>query len=111
MDDEEREACIAHQHVCHSSDNKHHDKVIDGMTVDIGTMCDWSESMHEKERDVAVDGTDWVHEICTRHDSAVKDRARAIDNVVIPTKKMVMNAMSRKCLTNKRVSCTTPLTA
>ncbi len=29
MNDEEREAYIAHQHVSHFSDNKHHNKVID----------------------------------------------------------------------------------
>ena len=37
MDEEEQEACIVHQHGSHFSDNKHHNKVIDGMTVDIGT--------------------------------------------------------------------------
>ena len=38
MDEEEQEAYIAHQHVSHFSDNKHHNKVIDGMTVDIGAQ-------------------------------------------------------------------------
>ncbi len=40
MDKEEQEACIAHQHVTHFLDNKYHNKVIDGMTVDIGTNFD-----------------------------------------------------------------------
>ena len=41
MDKEKQEAYIAHQHVTHFSDNKHYNKVIDGMTVDIGTQFDW----------------------------------------------------------------------
>jgi 6-pyruvoyl-tetrahydropterin synthase len=40
MDEEERARYIAHQHVTHFLDNKHHNKVIDGMTVDIGTDFD-----------------------------------------------------------------------
>ena len=28
----------------HFSDNRHHNKVIDGMTVDVGTQFDWSET-------------------------------------------------------------------
>ena len=40
MDEEEQEACIAHQHVTHFLDNEHHNKVIDSMTVDIGTNFD-----------------------------------------------------------------------
>ena len=47
IDDEEQEAYISHQHVSHFSDNKHHNKVIDGMTVDIGTNFDWSESLYK----------------------------------------------------------------
>ena len=63
MDDEEREAYIAHQNVSHFSDTKHHDKVIDGMTVDIGTNFDWSESLYKEQRDVTIDGTSWVDAI------------------------------------------------
>ena len=40
MNDEERESYIAHQNVSHFSDGKHHNKVIDGMTVEIGTNFD-----------------------------------------------------------------------
>ena len=43
MDDEEREAYIAHQNVSHFSDGKHHNKDIDGMTDNIGTNFDWSQ--------------------------------------------------------------------
>ena len=37
MDEEDREQCIAHQHLSHFSDNKLHNREIDGMDVDIGT--------------------------------------------------------------------------
>ena len=56
MNDEEREACIAHQQTSHFSDNKHHNKVIDGMTVDIVTNFDWSESLYKEKREVTIDG-------------------------------------------------------
>ena len=52
MDEEEQEACIAHQHVTPFSDNKHHNKVIDGMTVDIGTKFDWSKTLYKKMPDI-----------------------------------------------------------
>lgn len=84
MDEEEQEACIAHQHVTHFSDNKHHSKVIDGMTVDIGTQFDWSETLYKERRQVSVDGTLWVNEIRSEHDSAVKDQAGAVDKLVLP---------------------------
>ncbi len=49
MDEEERECYIAHQHVSHFLDNKYHNRVIDGMTVDIGTDYDWTDSMYEEQ--------------------------------------------------------------
>ena len=87
MNDEEREAYIAHQNVSHFSDGKHHNKVIDGMTVNIGTNFDWSRSLFKEERDVTIDGTSWVDAIREQHANAIKDQAQAIDNLVIPTQK------------------------
>ena len=87
MNDEEREAYIAHQNVSHFSDGKHHNKVIDGMTVNIGTNFDWTESLFREERDVTIDGTAWVDAIREQHANAIKDQAQAIDNLVIPTQK------------------------
>ena len=75
MDEEEQEACIAHQHVAHFSNNRHHNKVIDGMTVDVGTQFDWSETLYKEKRLVSMDGTLWVDKIRSEHDSAVKDQA------------------------------------
>ena len=69
MDETEQEACIAHQHVTHFSDNKHH--VIDGMTVDIGTQFDWSKTLYKEKRRVSVNGTLRVDKICSEHDNAV----------------------------------------
>ena len=85
MDEEEQEACIAHQHGSHFSDNKHHNKVIDGMTVDIGTKFDWSKTLYKDKHLVSVDGTLWVKKIRSVHDSTVKEQADAVDNLVIPT--------------------------
>ena len=87
MDEEEQEACIAHQHVTHFLDNKHHNKVIDGMTVDIGTNFDWSESLNKEKRQVSVEGTLWIDKIHSEHESAVKEQAEAVDNLVIPTQR------------------------
>ena len=87
MNDKEREAYIAHQNVSHFSDGKHHNKVIDGMTVNIGTNFDWSQSLFREERDVTIDGTSWVDAIREQHANAIKDQAQAIDNLVIPTQK------------------------
>ena len=84
MDEEEQEACIAHQHVTHFSDNRHHNKVIDGMTVDVGAQFDWSETLYKEKRLVSMDGTLWVDKIRSEHDSAVKDQAEAVDKLVIP---------------------------
>ena len=87
VDDKEREACTAHQSVAQFSDGKHHDKVVHGMTVDIGTNFDWSEMLHKEERDAPIDGTSWVDTIRTQHDSGTKDQAQAVDNLVIPTQR------------------------
>ncbi len=49
MDKEEQDVCIAHQYVTHFSDNNHHDKVMDGKTVDIGTNFRLAESFHKEK--------------------------------------------------------------
>jgi hypothetical protein len=54
MDEEEREAYIAHQNMTHFSGNKHHNKVMYGMTVDIGTNFDWSESLYKEKQEVTM---------------------------------------------------------
>ena len=63
MDEEERACYIAHQHVTHISDDKHHNKVIDGMTVDIDTDFDWTDSVYKEERKIRIDSRDWVDKI------------------------------------------------
>ena len=75
MNDEEREAYIAHQNVSHFSDGKHHNKVIDGMTVNIGTNFDWSQSLFKEERDITIDGTSWVDTIREHAANAIRDQA------------------------------------
>ena len=80
-----KEAYIAHQNVSHFSEGKHHNKVIDGMTVDIGTNFDWSESLYKEQRNVTIDGTSWVDTIQQQHNKAIKDQANAVENLIIPT--------------------------
>ena len=103
MNDKEREAYIAHQNVSHFSDGKHHNKVIDGMTVNIGTNFDWSQSFFSEERHVTIDGTSWVDAIREQHANAIKDQAQAIDNLVIPTQKMALPTALRCCRMNRKV--------
>ena len=74
MNDEEREAYIAHQNVSHFSDGKHHNKVIDGMTIDIGMNFDWSESLFREGRGVSIDGTSRVDAIREHHANAQQTR-------------------------------------
>ena len=85
MDDEERDAYIAHQNLSHFTNRKHHNKVIDGMTVDIGTNFDWSDSLYKENWDIAIDGTKGVDIIREQHDNAIKDQAQAVDNLIMPT--------------------------
>ena len=60
LDDDEREQYMAFQHTTHFSDNKHHDNIIDGMEVDIGTDIDWTQLRYEGERNVQIEGEDWI---------------------------------------------------
>ena len=103
MNDKEREAYIAHQNVPHFSDWKHHNKVIDGMTVNIRTNFDWSQSLFREYRDVTIDRTSWVDAIREQHANAIKDQAQAIDNLVIPTQKIAMPTTLRCCRMNRKV--------
>ena len=84
MDEEERVRYIAHQHVTHFSDNKHHNKVIDGMTVDIGTDFDWTDSVYKEERKTRIDGRDWVDKIRSEQEKAISEQASASGKLVIP---------------------------
>ena len=74
MDEDERDAYVSHQHVSHFSDNKHHNKVIDGMTVDIGTNHDWSDSGYRERRETKVEGGDWVDQIRAQQEKPLEIR-------------------------------------
>ena len=87
MDEEERARYIAHQHVSHFSDNKYHNKVIDGMTVDIGTDYDWTDSTYKEPRQTRIDGSDYVDKIRSVHDKAIRDQASATGKLVIPAQR------------------------
>ena len=87
MDEDDRDAYIAHQHVSHFSDNTHHNKVIDGMTVDIGTDHDWSDSGYKERRETKVEGGAWVDQIRAQQEKVVRDQAMAVDDLVIPTQR------------------------
>ena len=87
MDENERDAYIAHQHVSHFSDNTHHNKVIDGMTVDIGIDRDWLDLGYKERRETKVEGGAWVDQMRARQEKAVRDQAMAVDDLVIPTQR------------------------
>lgn len=87
MDDEERDMCIAHQHASHFSDNKFHDREIDGLTVDIGTDVDWTERTFKAPRRTCMHGEDWVDYARTSHDTAARDMASSSENLIIPKRK------------------------
>ena len=87
MDDKEQESCIAHQHMSHFSDSKHQNKVVDDMTVNIGTKFDWSNSLYKEDQDIAIDGTICVDKICAEHDSAARNQVQAVNNLVISTQR------------------------
>ena len=94
----------------HFSDNKHHNKVIDGMTVDIRTHFDWSESLYKEQRRISVDSTLWVDKIRAEHDSAVKYQAQAVDNLIIPTQRNGDAYDVDKMSDEQKVLCTLPST-
>ena len=87
MDEEEREMCIAHQHISHFSDNKFHDRDINGLTVDIGTDIDWTEKTFKERRRTCINGEDWVDDARSSHDSAIRSIASSSDDLVIPKRK------------------------
>ena len=87
MDENERDRYVAHQHVSHFSDNKHHNKVIDGVTVDIGTDEDWTLLRYDGVRTIDIEGELWVDKVREDHYNAVRDQAASIDNLVIPKQK------------------------
>ena len=45
---------------------------------------DWSQTLYKEKRQVTVDGTLWVDKIRSEHDSALKEQADSVDNLVIP---------------------------
>ena len=87
MDAEDRDRYIAHQHVSHFSDNKFHNREIDGMTVDIGTDIDWTVRTFNKMRNIITEGEDWVNEARESHDKAVRNEASSDSNLIIPKRK------------------------
>ena len=60
LSQEELDQMTAFQQLSHFSDKKHHSRVIDGMTVDIGTDIDWTLLRFLGKRNVLLDGEVWI---------------------------------------------------
>ena len=103
MDEEDREQCIAHQHLSHFSDNKLHNREIDGMDVDIGTDIDWTVRTFQEKRDVSVNGEDWVDDIRTKHKQAMKNQASSISDLVIPKRRDGSKYSVKNCPEQKEI--------
>ena len=84
MTEEEQAHCIAHQHTSHFSDNLVLNNRIDNTTVDIGDKIDWTVGWFRGKRKVRLSGRDWVDFVITKHQSALREEASSVNNLVIP---------------------------
>lgn len=86
LDEDEIDELTAFQQLSHFSDNKHHSRVIDGMTVDIGTDVDWTLMRFSSERDVTLDGKDWITSVTDTYYKNATEVASS-KQLVIPKQK------------------------
>ena len=78
---------MVREHICNVLDMRHHDSMIDGMIVDIGTDFDWSNSIFPEQRNPGVDGSKLEENIQTEGHKAAKDEAISMNNIGIPTQR------------------------
>ena len=60
LDDEGREQYLAYLHATNFTENYHPNNKIDGMTVDLGEDIDWTEQRFGGDRDIQMQGEDWM---------------------------------------------------
>ena len=87
LDDEEREQYLAYLHAKNFTENFHPDDKIDGMTVNIGEDIDWTEQRFDGDRDIQMQGEDWMQNTRDSFYSALSRQAASKTNLVIPMRK------------------------
>ena len=87
MNDDERDRYIAHQQVSHLTDDTVHNKVIHGLSVDIGEDEDWTQFRYDGARKTRIPGEHWVDHIREVHQDAVRQQALSVDELTIPRQK------------------------
>ena len=87
MDDEEREQYLAHLHATNFTDANQPDNRIDGMEVNIGEDVDWTEQRFEEERDIRIQGEDWMQYTRENYYHAMSKQATSTKHLDIPLAK------------------------
>ena len=87
MDDEEREQYLAHLHATNFTDANQPDNRIDGMEVNIGKDVDWTEQRFEEERDIRIQGEDWMQYTRENYYHAMSKQATSTKHLDIPLAK------------------------
>ena len=84
MSERQKEQYIAFQHVSHFTDNKAHNRLLDGETVDIGTDIDWTISTFNEARKTSIDGDKWIDHVRSEYYTTAAEQATAKCNFVLP---------------------------
>ena len=87
MSDRQKEEYIAYQHLSHFTDNKAHDRMMDGMNVDIGTDYDWTTINFPKKRKLTKDGSEWMKYTRECFYAAASRQASTETDIIIPTQR------------------------
>lgn len=87
MSERQKEEYIAYQHISHFTDNKEHDRTMDGMNVDIGTHYDWTTTTFSGKRNLTKDGSEWMQYTRDCFYTAASSQASAKTNIIIPTQR------------------------
>lgn len=87
MDPRERDRHLAWQQYSHFTDNKHLDDMIEGQTVDIGKDHDWSVNAYDNNRNVIMDGKDYIEYVKEEYHKAQKVETASLDELNIPIRK------------------------
>jgi len=87
LDDEGREQYLAYLHATNFTENYHPNNKIDGMTVDLGEDIDWTEQRFGGDRDIQMQGEDWMQNMRDSFYSTLSRQASSKTNLVIPMRK------------------------
>jgi hypothetical protein len=87
LDEEGREQYLAFQHATHFTENYHPNNKIDGMTVDVGEDIDWTEQRFQGDRDIQIQGEDWMQYTRDNFYRTLSKQASSKTDIVVPLKK------------------------